>query len=43
MNSMVFGNSENLKFIDGLIETNKLAHAYLLVGHTGSGKKTMCR
>lgn len=40
---MVFGNSENLKFLNGLIDTNKLAHAYLLVGHTGSGKKTMCR
>jgi len=43
MDNILFGNEESIQLFESLIGTGKLAHAYLLVGNRGSGKKTMCK
>ena len=42
MDNFVFGNKENIDYINSLIDSKKFAHAYLIVGQKGSGKKTLC-
>ena len=39
----IYGNTDSIRYFTEAIESGKLAHAYILEGPNGSGKKTLAR